>query len=399
MFDELSDALSEFKKGNPIIVTDDELRENEGDIIFPACYSTQEKLNFCAQFGRGLVCIAIDQATANRLELKPLRSNQSDKFHTAFFDPIDAAHMHGTTTGISAAERSNTALLVSDKNSKPSDFIKPGHLFPVVAKEKGLLEREGHTEAAVDLCKMSGLSPAAIICEIMDDAGNMLRGQAIFDFAKKHKTKIVSVQQLIEKRKEEKNIIQYADSILPTQHGTFKIKVFKNLDDQTEHVCLIMDSKPDQKPLVRLHSECLTGDIFGSYRCDCGNQLQSALEAISKRGHGMLVYIRSHEGRGIGIGNKIAAYALQDHGEDTYNANKRLGFQADQRDYSDAIGILKMENYTDIDLITNNPEKINSLIQAGILVEQYSIPSKLNAFNEKYLQDKKNIGNHQIKMI
>lgn len=399
MFDDVSSALSEFKQGNPIIVTDDENRENEGDIIFPACYSTQEKLNFCAQYGRGLVCIAIDHDTATRLDLKPLRSNQSDKFHTAFFDPIDAAHHHGTTTGISAAERSITAKLVADRHSSSSDFIKPGHLFPVVSKAKGLLEREGHTEAAVDLCKMAGLPPAAIICEIMDDAGNMLRGQGIFEFAHKHKTKIISVKQLVEARKAEQKIIKYAESVLPTEYGTFKIKVYKNQQAETEHVCLIMDSQPKEKPLVRLHSECLTGDIFGSYRCDCGNQLQSALEAISKRGHGMLIYIRSHEGRGIGIGNKIAAYALQDHGENTYNANMKLGFKADDRDYTDAIQILQLEKYNNIDLITNNPEKIHSLIQAGIQVSQYSIPSKLNVYNEKYLLDKKNIGNHQIEII
>ena len=399
MFDDIRVALEEFKKGNPIIVTDDESRENEGDIIFPAYYSTQEKLNFCAQFGRGLVCIAIDQSTADRLDLKPLRSNQTDKFHTAFFDPIDAAHFHGTTTGISAAERSLTARLVANKESKASDFIKPGHLFPVVSKENGLLEREGHTEAAVDLCRMTGLPPAAIICEIMDDAGNMLRGERIFEFAQKHKTPIIAVKQLVEERKKESYLSKYAESVLPTEHGTFKIKVYKNNLTQVEHVCLMMETHPDEKPLVRLHSECLTGDVFGSYRCDCGDQLKRALHEISQRGHGMVIYLKAQEGRGIGLGNKIATYALQDSGFDTYAANKELGFKTDQRNYADAISILKMENFTDIDLFTNNPEKILALSDAGIKVSQISFPSKSNKYNEKYLNDKKTIGNHKIETI
>ena len=419
MFDHVQEALDAFKLGQPIILVDDEDRENEGDIVFPATFATQEKINFCAKYARGLVCIAMHQTIAKQIGIAPVYSNHADPFHTAFFDSIDAIPALGITTGISAKERAITARQVVNPSAKPADFIKPGHLFPVVAKEGGLLVRKGHTEAAVDLCLINDLAPAAIICEIMDEDGDMLRRGGLVDFAKDHQLKMISIEQLIEYRKTfskdlkfkvfEQNFDQnksiettdatmelIAQSQLPTEFGLFKSLVFENKYTKEAHVVLFMDSEKSNQPIVRFHSECLTGDVFGSVRCDCKAQLTHALEQIAKNKHGYLIYLKGHEGRGIGIGQKIAAYALQDQGENTFQANLSLGLPEDDRNYQDAIAILKHLQVNQFSFITNNPDKVAAIQDAGFQFEQMIVPPFVTEQNKKYLQDKANIANHKI---
>jgi 3,4-dihydroxy 2-butanone 4-phosphate synthase/GTP cyclohydrolase II len=415
MFDTVQEALDAFKLGQPIILVDDEDRENEGDIVFPATFATQEKINFCAKYARGLVCIAMHPSVAKQIGIAPVNTNHADPFHTAFFDSIDAIPALGITTGISAKERAITARQVVDPSAKPTDFIKPGHLFPVVAKEGGLLVRKGHTEAAVDLCLLTALSPAAIICEIMDEEGDMLRRNGLVDFAKMHQLKMISIEQLIEYRKSvnldlkfqssdsnkstettEATMELIAQSKLPTEFGLFKSLVFENKNSKEAHVVLCMDNEKSNKPIVRFHSECLTGDVFGSVRCDCKAQLTNALEQIAKNKHGYLIYLKGHEGRGIGIGQKIAAYALQDQGENTFQANLSLGLPEDARNYQDAITILKHLQVNQFSFITNNPDKVAAIQEAGFQFEQIIVPPFVTEQNKKYLQDKASIANHKI---
>jgi 3,4-dihydroxy 2-butanone 4-phosphate synthase/GTP cyclohydrolase II len=396
-FTDLNIALASFEKGDPVIVVDAMSRENEGDIIFPADCSTPDKINFCASKGRGLICIAIDQVTAERLDLKPLRSNQKDQFHTAFYDPIDAASQHGITTGISTYERSITAKLVTDKNATPEDFIKPGHLFPVIAKKNGLLERQGHTEASVDLCKMTGHYPAAIICEIMQEDGNMMRREGLFEFAVQHNLPIITIQQILDKRILAENHVSHVSTAeLPTRFGKFTVHVFKNNITSTEHLALIKKTDPKNKPIVRIHSECITGDVFSSLRCDCNDQLEKSMKLIQENGNGILIYLKGHEGRGIGISNKIAAYALQEKGLNTFEANEQLGLSRDNRDYQDAIWILKHFKIDDFELITNNNDKLDTVLKNGLSANMLNIHSQVTTYNERYLQDKIKIARHQI---
>jgi 3,4-dihydroxy 2-butanone 4-phosphate synthase/GTP cyclohydrolase II len=419
MFDTVQEALNAFKLGEPIILVDDEDRENEGDIVFPASFATQEKINFCAKYARGLVCIAMHQSVAKQIGIAPVNTNHADPFHTAFYDSIDAIPALGITTGISAKERAITARQVVNPSAKPTDFIKPGHLFPVVAKEGGLLVRKGHTEAAVDLCLLTDLAPAAIICEIMDEEGDMLRRNGLVDFAQTHQVKMISIEQLIEYRKtfskdlkysaveqnfeqhpsteiSDTNISLISQAQLPTEFGLFKSLVFQNSSTNESHVVLLMDTELSNKPIVRFHSECLTGDVFGSVRCDCKAQLNNALEQIAKNKHGYLIYLKGQEGRGIGIGQKIAAYDLQDKGEDTFQANLSLGLPVDDRNYQDAIEILKQLRVNDFSFITNNPDKIEAIQNAGFQFEQIVVPPFVTKENKKYLQDKATIANHKI---
>jgi 3,4-dihydroxy 2-butanone 4-phosphate synthase/GTP cyclohydrolase II len=419
MFDKVQEALNAFKLGEPIILVDDEDRENEGDIVFPASFATQEKINFCAKYARGLVCIAMHQTIAKQIGIAPVNTNHADPFHTAFYDSIDAIPALGITTGISAKERAITARQVVHPTAKPADFIKPGHLFPVVSKEGGLLVRKGHTEAAVDLCLLTNLPPAAIICEIMDEEGDMLRRNGLVEFAKTHQLKMISIEQLIEYRKTlvkdlklnavEQNFDQQpsteisavsialiSQAQLPTEFGLFKSLVFQNSSTNESHFVLLMDTDLSNKPIVRFHSECLTGDVFGSVRCDCKAQLNHALEQIAKNKHGYLIYLKGQEGRGIGIGQKIAAYDLQDKGEDTFQANLSLGLPVDDRNYQDAIAILKHLRVNDFSFITNNPDKIAAIQNAGFQFEQIVVPPFVTKENKKYLQDKATIANHKI---
>lgn len=397
MFNKIEEALEAFKLGNPILVVDDESRENEGDIIFAASKATQEKLNLCAKEAKGLVCIAMDPSIAKRLDLKPVSSNHLDPFHTAFYDSIDAMPQFGITTGISAKERAITAALVSDPNSKPSDFIKPGHLFPVVAKKQGVLVRQGHTEAAVDLCKLTEQEPAAIICEVMDADGNMMRREGLFEFAKKHELPIITIQQIVDYRNSKENHLLFVSKAqLPTEFGELDIQVFENYLTGVEQV-VVSSNTTQNKPIVRIHSECLTGDVFGSKRCDCQDQLHQSLSMIAANGNGYLIYLKGHEGRGIGIGNKIAAYALQENGMNTYEANEALGLPRDKRNYIDAIWILKALHIDQFQFISNNPEKIDALNKAGFDFEVIQVASASNDHNVKYLSDKIELAKHTLK--
>lgn len=397
MFNTIEEALLAFKNGNPILVVDDESRENEGDIIFPADTATQEKLNLCASQAKGLVCIAIDTKIAKRLNLSPVASNHLDPYHTAFYDSIDAIPHLGITTGISAKERAITAKHIANPNSQSTDFIKPGHLFPVVAKINGVLVRQGHTEAAVDLCKLTGHEPAAIICEVMDNDGNMMRRNELFEFAKRLDLKAISIQQLVNYRNQSENHILFVSkSLLPTSFGNFDIEVYENILSGDEHVLISMKNNSN-KPIVRIHSECLTGDIFGSLRCDCQQQLHSALSLIAENGHGFIVYLKGQEGRGIGIGNKIAAYALQEKGLNTYKANEKLGLPKDNRNYTEAIWMLKVLKINNFYLLSNNPDKINAITKAGFLFNILQVGVTQTTHNQQYLSDKIEIGKHTIK--
>mgnify|MGYP000698671079 FL=1 len=397
MFNTIEEGLAAFKSGNPILLIDDESRENEGDIIFPADAATQEKLNLCATHAKGLVCIAIDSKTAKRLNLSPVASNHMDPFHTAFYDSIDANPNFGITTGISAKERAITAGHIANPNSKPNDFIKPGHLFPVVAKTNGVLVRQGHTEAAVDLCKLTGHEPAAIICEVMDNEGNMMRREGLFEFATKLNLKVINIQQIVDYRNETENHLLFVSkSALPTPFGNFDIEVYENILTGVELVLISM-RKTENKPIVRIHSECMTGDIFGSLRCDCQQQLHSALSLIAENGHGYIVYLKGQEGRGIGIGNKIAAYALQEQGLNTYEANEKLGLPKDNRNYLEAIWMLKALSINDFYLISNNPEKVDTLTKAGFSFNILQVGITATSHNQQYLTDKIEIGKHTIK--
>jgi 3,4-dihydroxy 2-butanone 4-phosphate synthase/GTP cyclohydrolase II len=397
MFNKIEEALEAFKLGNPILVVDDESRENEGDIIFSASKATQDKLNLCAKEAKGLVCIAMDPSIAKKLDLKPVSSNHLDPFHTAFYDSIDAMPQFGITTGISAKERAITAALVADPNSQPNDFIKPGHLFPVVAKKQGVLVRQGHTEAAVDLCKLTEQEPAAIICEVMDADGNMMRREGLFEFAKKHELPMITIQQIVDYRNSKENHLLFVSKAkLPTQFGEFDIQVFENYLTGVEQV-VISSNANNNKPIVRIHSECLTGDVFGSKRCDCQDQLHQSLSLIAKNGNGYLIYLKGQEGRGIGIGNKIAAYALQENGMNTYEANEALGLPRDKRNYVDAIWILKALHIDHFQFISNNPEKIDALKKAGFDLDVIQLASASNEHNFKYLSDKIELAKHTLK--
>ena len=397
MFNTIEEGLAAFKSGNPILLIDDESRENEGDIIFPADAATQEKLNLCATHAKGLVCIAIDSKTAKRLNLSPVASNHMDPFHTAFYDSIDANPNFGITTGISAKERAITAGHIANPNSKPNDFIKPGHLFPVVAKTNGVLVRQGHTEAAVDLCKLTGHEPAAIICEVMDSEGNMMRREGLFEFATKLELKVINIQQIVDYRNETENHLLFVSkSALPTPFGNFDIEVYENILTGVELVLISM-RKTKNKPIVRIHSECMTGDIFGSLRCDCQQQLHSALSLIAENGHGYIVYLKGQEGRGIGIGNKIAAYALQEQGLNTYEANEKLGLPKDNRNYLEAIWMLKALSIDEFYLLSNNPEKVDALTKAGFSFNILQVGITATSHNQQYLTDKIEIGKHTIK--
>jgi 3,4-dihydroxy 2-butanone 4-phosphate synthase/GTP cyclohydrolase II len=344
-----------------------------------------------------LVCIAIDSKTAKRLNLSPVVSNHMDPFHTAFYDSIDANPNFGITTGISAKERAITAGHIANPNSKPNDFIKPGHLFPVVAKTNGVLVRQGHTEAAVDLCKLTGHEPAAIICEVMDSEGNMMRREGLFEFATKLNLKVINIQQIVDYRNETENHLLFVSkSALPTPFGNFDIEVYENILTGVELVLISM-RKTENKPIVRIHSECMTGDIFGSLRCDCQQQLHSALSLIAENGHGYIVYLKGQEGRGIGIGNKIAAYALQEQGLNTYEANEKLGLPKDNRNYLEAIWMLKALSIDEFYLLSNNPEKVDALTKAGFSFNILQVGITATSHNQQYLTDKIEIGKHTIK--
>lgn len=387
MFNTIEEALQDLRDGKIIVVVDDENRENEGDVICAAEFATLENVNFMATHAKGLICMPMSDEYIKKLDLPQMVVNNTDNHCTAFTVSID--HID-TTTGISAYERGLTARKLVEDGAKPSDFRRPGHMFPLRAKEKGVLERDGHTEATVDLMRLAGLKEVGLCCEIMKEDGMMSRLDDLLAFTKEHNLKIVSIEQLIHYRKVHDELVKVECSAkLPTDSGTFELVGFDNQLDGKEHIAIVKgDVAGKENVLVRIHSECFTGDILGSYRCDCGSQLKKAMRTIEDKGEGIVLYLRQ-EGRGIGLINKIKAYKLQDSGLDTVDANLALGFGEDERDYAVAGQMLKALGVKSVVLMTNNPAKIEGLENYGMkVVKRAEIEIKPNEVNEKYLRTK-----------
>lgn len=396
MFCSVEEAIEEIKQGKVIIVVDDEDRENEGDFVCAAEYITPDIVNFMVTHGRGMLCVALSGKRLDELGL-PLMVDQNSALHgTQFTVTVDA--IEGTSTGISAADRAMTIKKLTDPNSKASDFARPGHIFPLKAFEEGVLRRAGHTEAAVDLCNLAKMTPGGVLCEILKDDGDMARIPDLQNIARKFNLKIVTVKDIITYRITKERLVEKLTDInFPTKHGEFHLHLYKNLLDQKKQIALVKGKINSNEPiLVRMHSECLTGDVFHSLRCDCHDQLNTAMEKINQAGNGVLVYMRQ-EGRGIGLANKILAYKLQDDGKDTVEANEALGFKPDLRDYGIGAQILLDLGVRKIRLLTNNPKKVIGLKGYGLeIVERVPIEMTANQNNERYLKTKRDKLGHII---
>tara|TARA_Y100001970_G_scaffold71613_1_gene90926 strand:+ start:354 stop:1565 length:1212 start_codon:yes stop_codon:yes gene_type:complete len=389
-------AINDIKKGKMVIVVDHEDRENEGDFIMAAEKATSDDINFMMKYGRGLICTSISSKRAKELNLNPMVANNTEQHKTNFTVSVDAKD--NITTGISAKDRWQTLQVLLNNNSKPEDLVRPGHMFPLIAKDGGVLQRAGHTEASIDLCKLANLSPLGVIVEIVDEDGTMARGQKLIEISEKYNLSIISVQDLISYRNDrEKLVEELTDIELPTSFGEFSLKLFEDKVKGDHHLAIIKGNWTEEEDvMVRVHSQCLTGDIFQSLRCDCGEQLESALAKINKVGKGLVVYLRQ-EGRGIGLKNKILAYKLQEEGYDTVEANEKLGFEADLREYGIGAQIIKECGVRKIKLMTNNPKKVIGLEGHGLeIVGREEIKVVPNKNNEKYLQTKKDKLGHFI---
>lgn len=394
----IEEALEELKNGRVIIVVDDEDRENEGDFLTAARNATPEIVNFMATHGRGLICAPLSEERCDQLGLEMMVRNNSAAYETPFTVSIDLIG-HGCTTGISASDRSKTILALINPETRPEELGKPGHIFPLRARKGGVLRRAGHTEAAIDLCKLSQHEEVAVICEIINDDGSMARMDDLIEFAKKHDLKIGTIRDLIQHKLDLSNPVEFiSKSVVPTEFGEFEAHVYKDNVDGTEHIAMTYGDFISNSPsMVRVHSECLTGDTLFSTKCDCGSQLSNALKKIVENESGVLLYIRGHEGRGIGLGNKIKAYSLQDQGEDTVDANLKLGFKKDQRDYGTGALILRSLGITQMNLLTNNPEKRAGLLGYGLeIVKRTPLIGTTTPENIKYLETKQTRMGHNF---
>jgi len=394
----IPEAIEDIKAGRFVIVVDDEDRENEGDLIMAAEKVTPEAINFMAVHGRGLICMPVTGERLDELKIPMMVSNNTSNFGTAFTVSVEAKH--GTSTGISAADRAQTVKVIIDPKTRPEDLVMPGHMFPLRARDGGVLVRAGQTEATVDLARLAGLYPAGVCCEIMNEDGTMARMPQLEKIAAKLELKIVSVADLIAYRYRHERLVQrVAEAKLPTPYGNFTVIAYKSRTDPAEHLALVMGDVATEDPvLVRVHSQCLTGDVFHSLRCDCGEQIEIAMQNIEREGRGVILYMRQ-EGRGIGIHNKIKAYALQDEGLDTVEANLSLGFKADQRDYGVGAQILADLGIRNMRLMTNNPKKMSGLASYGLTItEQLSITTQPNKYNRRYLQTKQKKMGHLLKV-